>query len=537
MECREPLYWTPPQNQKPAPVLGNPGLNNRPGATSRYGGPRGRYSPGPQTPPQASISTQVVKEEPVQLPLPKNVVLMGMIEAANRQKKMLAEGRKRNGGTNGEGDDMDDSGKNKSKVDPVLAGVNALVGTCGTYVVREPLGLAVLPFDPKKERHLKKCGDEEKEESEEKKAEVEREPFTIEKGQRVQVIGVNDGVYQLARDSGFIVASVNQLVKVGGPVEESCQYEGMLQSVEKKQDTLQRELDEINILVDGLKEKIEIVQEHPAEHPIITPLELLEEHAIVNDENDATSGAIITSPSTPNQNLAGYQHHSPGDMHITDSTSSTEVNLGAPRTPAQSASTPDRYADSPAHSCPIPGAVMNPDLSQPFMDVEPPAGLLRYRVNTDDDHNLPWSFGCGTGLFGERLLEPEVESGNVLPRANGNVMAMSFDENLVGGNVNVQQSRDSPARSLAARTMASSYPSPGEGHLRSASGSFDGPINFRTGMSGHTGLSLSRKKNSPLSRPHIRMMSEHRGIAASSSHHRSNGQQNRRPHAMAQYMD
>lgn len=535
MECREPLYWTPPQNQKPAPVLGNPGLNNRPSAPSRYG--RGRYSPGAQTPPPASISTQV-KEEP--LPLPKNVVLMAMIEAADRQKKMLAEGRKRNGGM--EGDEMDDSSRNKSKVDPVFAGVNALVGTCGTYLVREPLGLAVLPFDPNKK--LQECGDDTKESSEEKKAEVEREPFTIEEGRRVQVIGVNDGVYQLARDSGFIVASVNQLIKVGGPVEESCQYEGMLQSVEKKQGTLQRELDEINILVDGLKEKIETVQEHPPEHPVITPLEQTEEHATVNDENDATSGAIIASPSTPNQNFAGHQHHSPGDMNIPDSTSSTEVNFGGPRTPAQTVSTPDRYTNSPAHSCPMPGsmpgAVLNADLSQPFMDVEPPAGFLRYRVNTDDDHaQLPWSFGCGSTLFGERLIEPEAESGNALPPANGSAMAMSFDETLVDGNLNAQLGRDSPARPITARTLASAPTSSGDSHLRS--GSFDGPINFRTGMSGHTGLSLSRgKKNSPLSRPHIRMMSEHRGIAASTSHPRSHGagsQPLRRPHGLAHYMD
>jgi hypothetical protein len=40
-----------------------------------------------------------------------------------------------------------------------------------------------------------------------------KEPFKIEEGQRVQVVSVDDGVFQLARGVGYIVASANQLVK------------------------------------------------------------------------------------------------------------------------------------------------------------------------------------------------------------------------------------------------------------------------------------------------------------------------------------
>jgi len=87
-------------------------------------------------------------------------------------------------------------------------------------------------------------------------------------------------------------------------------------------------------------------------------------------------------------------------------------------------------------------------------------------------------------------------------------MSLSFDDGLVDA------AGRGGGRSLAARTIAASA-NLSDGTLRS--GSFDGPINFRTGMSGHTGLSLSRKKSSPMSRPHIRMMSEHRGIAAAAA--------------------
>jgi hypothetical protein len=39
------------------------------------------------------------------------------------------------------------------------------------------------------------------------------EPFTIEFGQTVQVVNCQDGVYRLARESGYIVASEKQSVK------------------------------------------------------------------------------------------------------------------------------------------------------------------------------------------------------------------------------------------------------------------------------------------------------------------------------------
>lgn len=228
MECREPLYWTPPSTQpKAPPVLGNPGVNNRSPATGRYGVPRGRYAAAPQTPP--GLTTSSVKEEPVRLPLPKNTVLMGMIEAAERQSRLLEEARIREEHEKARATGVDDhhvdetettsstseNGGPSSNLDPILAGMSALVGNCGTYAVRETLGLAVLPFNPNKRHHANGSDhpSEEEENDEEKKTDDAREPFTIEEGQRVQVVGVDEGVYQLARGAGFIVASVNQLVK------------------------------------------------------------------------------------------------------------------------------------------------------------------------------------------------------------------------------------------------------------------------------------------------------------------------------------
>lgn len=270
----------------------------------------------------------------------------------------------------------------------------------------------------------------------------------------------------------------------------------MLRSVLRKQEELQRELEEINGLVDGLKEKIQTEQETLPEYPVITPPKEIEADILVNDENDVTSREPTTPPTRRMEDP--LEPSSPGGIEVTGSISSTEVNLGTnPRTPAQQISPHlEQYGHSPANSCPMPGYLQH-ELSQPFIDGAPP-GLPRYRVNSDDDiHGLPWTFGCGSTLFGERLIEHECDPGHGL--------ALSFDDSLVDGHVG-------PGRSLAARAIAANANLTSGDTLRS--GSFDGPINFRTGMSGHTGLNVSRKKSSPMSRPHIRMMSEHRGIAA-----------------------
>jgi len=209
MECREPLFWTPPSHsQKPLPHM--PIMpNSRSPAPHRYGAPvhnRGRYSPVTHTPPHSILP--LVKEEPLPLPLPKNLVLIELIESAERQARFLREA-KANLGEEEEILEDEEEEDEESKLEKNLAGMSALTGTCGTYAVRESEGLAVLPFDPNKQ-HKKEfsLGGEE-----EKKTEEPREPFTIDVGHTVQVVSADEGVYKLARNAGYVVATANQLVK------------------------------------------------------------------------------------------------------------------------------------------------------------------------------------------------------------------------------------------------------------------------------------------------------------------------------------
>lgn len=213
MECREPLFWTPPPPSKGPAIMNNTNLNSRnpqlrfPAARRGYGD----HQPYTNGPP-------VQLQEPIPLPLPKNLVLLEMIESAERQARLLNEANgiamqqtssdvqsNDNGGSGNAtgGDDNDD------KLEITLARIVSLTGTCGTYAVRDPEGLAVLPFDPNRQHHDAAPSDEE----EEKKVEEMREPFTIEAGSTVQIVAVDEGVYKLPRGVGFIVASANQLVK------------------------------------------------------------------------------------------------------------------------------------------------------------------------------------------------------------------------------------------------------------------------------------------------------------------------------------
>ena len=220
MECREPLFWTPPapKHQQHGGALHMNGRSPLP--SNRYGHARGRYSPAPHTPPHPAQNPPI-KEDPIQYPIPKNTVLLGMIEAAERQKRLLGGGGGGGGGNNinpnteknGDhnlADELDE--EDEPLVNPILAGMSALAGSCGTYAVKEPCGLAVLPFDPNMRHHSTKLGDIDKPDEEKKEADV-KEPFTIEMGQTVQVVNADEGVYQLARGAGYIVATTNQLVK------------------------------------------------------------------------------------------------------------------------------------------------------------------------------------------------------------------------------------------------------------------------------------------------------------------------------------
>jgi len=477
----------------------------------------------------------------------------------------------------------------------LISGYASLSGACGTYAVREPEGLVVLPTDPSRPKYHITKNDEKKEGSDHSSAlfnnilddenslvdtegssrslrslwkrkgspsrssSIRREPFSIAEGQKVQVVGVmesNDqGVYQLARGAGYVVATTKQLVKVGGPEETSCKMEGMLQSILEKQQEVQRKLDDLSNLAVGLKEKIILEQDKPEEVPVIS-VPVPRKVASISEDVELSPSATqeskeavqIQHPTTPTR-VGTTQHGSPlpsAGRESVSTVNSTVVELGmTPRTPSQTpryytGENHGEYVHSPAHSCPIPSNTAV-NLDQPFLDDDAPSttgsGVLRYRVNSDDDTSgMGWGsvLGCGTSLFGERLLESsEAGSANDIfnQAANGRSDILRLSQSAL-----LQQANNQRRATALAAMAAGSSGYGGIGLIQSSGsadsplrrgGSFDGGggVNFRVGYSHHGGVSKTKRDFSCDQRiGGLRMseMSQHRGAAPARLGPRSN---------------
>lgn len=219
MECREPLFI------KTTPSLNN-NHNNHSNNRHTLHHVGNRYSPqqGPSTPPHGQYSNQNNNSSStnIPLPIPKNLVLLAMMEAAERfrvpDESSSEEDRQQSSNpTHTESptsypDDEDDA-DNTFDLDQIISGMSTLAGPCGTYAVKEKQGLAVIPHHPQRHEIPQ---EEKKFDSENNTAtsNKDNEPFLIEPGQTVQIVEFEDGVAKLARNRGFIVASPSsQLVK------------------------------------------------------------------------------------------------------------------------------------------------------------------------------------------------------------------------------------------------------------------------------------------------------------------------------------
>ena len=124
-----------------------------------------------------------------------------MLEAAERQAMMAAGSVLDVSQDDGE-DEICVAQDDDGELLRIVSGIESFSGPCGTYAVRDAEGLVVLPHDPKRRSHEQVRDPDET-----------REPFMTEKGQTMQVVDINEGVFKLARGMGYVVASESQLVK------------------------------------------------------------------------------------------------------------------------------------------------------------------------------------------------------------------------------------------------------------------------------------------------------------------------------------
>lgn len=129
-----------------------------------------------------------------------------MMEAAARQLKIDEENNKDIDSDGSMDDDDDDEAYDLNNI---ISGMATLAGPCGTYAVRESGTLVVVPTHPNK--RTEQTDSVVRHDENETLQQVE--PFPLMKGQTLQVVDFEDGVAKLARRSGYVVASSNQLVK------------------------------------------------------------------------------------------------------------------------------------------------------------------------------------------------------------------------------------------------------------------------------------------------------------------------------------
>jgi hypothetical protein len=236
MECRTPLYTTTPRG----PSQGTPrGHNSSPGAarsqwsSARSGGNHPRGSAGDFSPPQPPIKKR--------LPLPKNVVLLSLMEATELATQDV---QKKYSGSPSNKDSSDMSQQELQSMgsmvdaeeveeEKIKAGTSLAMSVAGTYAVAHREGLDIFPSRPTT-LVLEESGSLNDEEVDalvrffhlDNKADNEsvntkaaspgadfNDPARLGFGDRVQVVSVEGGWAKLARGYGYVRADRNQLVK------------------------------------------------------------------------------------------------------------------------------------------------------------------------------------------------------------------------------------------------------------------------------------------------------------------------------------
>lgn len=228
MECRQSLFAP----EEPKSIMRTPYSR---GSNASYSFTEARSGRRPSNVHNNinEISERSIVPKPIRLPLPKNMVLMSLIESSEMTKVssyktpqtiMLSSGFK---GDNNEEED-----------DRILMGTDMTTSTCGTYVVRKKQGLKLVqqitedqicPVDSSWKTDVDSIMKNASHES----------STVINYGDRVQVVNIVDKWAKLARGYGYVyLENVSDLVKVGGPLDKACSMEAWICALSRSRNRL-----------------------------------------------------------------------------------------------------------------------------------------------------------------------------------------------------------------------------------------------------------------------------------------------------------
>ena len=279
MECRTPLYITfDPNEGKAAAAAANPqahDIRNSPGSWNRSAvsvrgrGSTSHHSPNPQAqqPPPKLIKKRI--------PLPKNVVLLSLIEAtelATVDVHQQFSTKSEDSGDEGcpptpenrpdhrhiiqSMQSLDEEERNEEEKIQIATSLS--VGAGGTYAVAAKDGLTRFPQRRPKQIPMAKqssvgSGGENESDVDDLVDDFQRSHFEpkgshlLDYGDRVQIVSIDkDGWAKLARGYGYVSANKNSIVKVGGAVDRACRLEAMLRMVSQERKRLRKEQSRID---------------------------------------------------------------------------------------------------------------------------------------------------------------------------------------------------------------------------------------------------------------------------------------------------
>lgn len=352
--------------------------------------------------------------------------MLALMEAAERRERAVQD------------DNSDSDAEEYDDTHRVLNGIESMSSVCGTYVVRDNEGLAVFEKNPH-DLTLKKIPS------------YLTPPPMLRYGQRVQVVGMENDVYKLARNEGYVVADHTQLVKVGVPLEESCKVEGLIRTVQSHKANLHKKLQGLEQAEDNLKFELDELLDKPPQHPVIEdfrtvlPMELEEEEEEHLMEEDS---------------ILGEDYHREG----------LEIGLSLSE---------ESLTGTPTPSSP-PG----------------PAALSRQVLFLNDE---------------ETAISDTMSDSGMRRRSESPITRGTF---ICGGSLfpalrsTISDDDDASRRSQRIRRVGSS-------DLEDASTRDPDRVDFRTGLSGHIALNIPKRSHTALQKRRnvVRLMGEHRGIA------------------------
>jgi len=380
MECRTPLVEFIPypqggqlHNQCPLTPTGGTNSSGLTGWSTRtLGSPRGNRGSVGSSRGNAGTTNNKPAQPPIKkrLPLPKNVVLMSLIEATELATESVQGDSVHDDAASSSTAmmnttnpssvfDMDEEEDEKIKMGTALA-----ISDCGTYVVVTKEGLEIVPqrpaslLPPQSEEDVdalvrfynKDCtigdgvppvpveddgDDDDDPNTEEGEKESAAPGGRLSCGDRVQIVSTQDGWAKMARGYGYIRTGAPQLRKVGGSVDRSCKLEAMLRLMSSRRKELREEQRKIDNQFIAYMNELQVSLMSDEDLTVIAADTFQNESTEINVSGATTSSSsTVTTPTSRNTAVAVATSRPSSHSHQTSSYAESSSTPLKPRPPS-----------------------------------------------------------------------------------------------------------------------------------------------------------------------------------------------------------